>query len=253
MTASGTARARVRAQLTSEIKDAARAELAVAGSSGLSLRAVARRLDMVPSALYRYFDGRDALLTALIIDAYASLAAAVVAADQRGGPGPRRRWLAIGHAVRSWAWDHRPEWALIYGSPVPGYEAPQDTLGPALELVRVMAAIVGPQQSEMLPMVLPIDADLVEWLDVVSDPVFSGAARDVVALAVVAYTHLLGAVSLELFGQFGPDATPAPAIFDYGLRVTATLLGLPEESATDAGQADVSRPAVSIRLRDPTP
>jgi AcrR family transcriptional regulator len=233
MTASGTARARVRAQLTGEIKDAARTELAVAGSSGLSLRAVARRLDMVPSALYRYFDSRDALLTALIIDAYASLAAAVVDADEqalRGGLGPLGRWLAVGHAVRSWAWAHQHEWALIYGSPVPGYEAPQDTLGPALELARVMAGIVGAQPSGKLPVSPPVEAELAAWLDVISDPIFSGLAHDVVALAVVAYTYLLGAVSLDLFGQFGPDATPAAAIFDYGLRVTGTLLGLPEST-----------------------
>jgi AcrR family transcriptional regulator len=230
MTASGTARARVRAQLTVEIKEAARAELAEAGSSGLSLRAVARRLDMVPSALYRYFDGRDALLTALIIDAYESLAAAVVAADGQAGPGPLPRWLAVGHSVRAWAWDHPHEWALIYGSPVPGYEAPQDTLGPALELVRALAAIVGAGPSGPRPVRLPVEAALAAWLDAVSGALFPGVAPDVVALAVVAYTHLLGAVSLELFGQFGPELTPAPAIFDYGLRVTAVLLGLPESS-----------------------
>lgn len=248
-----TARARVRAQLTDEIKEAARAELAAAGSSGLSLRAVARRVGMVPSALYRYFDSRDALLTALILDAYTSLGRAAAADGGRAGPDggagpvPLRRWLAVGHAVRDWAWAHPHEWALIYGSPVPGYEAPPDTIGPALELVRVMAAILTPRPPGAgtdppvdrfpahptrgpLPVDLAVGADLGRWLGLVRGPYFPGVEDRVIALAVVAYTHLLGAVSLELFGQFGPDATPAPAIFDHGLRVTAALLGLSAES-----------------------
>jgi hypothetical protein len=74
-----------------------------------------------------------------------------------------------------------------------------------------------------------IGADLGQWLGLVRGPYFPGVGDPVVALAVVAYTHLLGAVSLELFGQFGPEATPAPDVFDYGLRVTAALLGLPAE------------------------
>jgi AcrR family transcriptional regulator len=233
-----TARARVRAQLTREITDAAREELAVAGSSGLSLRAVARRVEMVPSALYRYFDSRDALLTALILDAYRSLADAISAADGGAGPVPLRRWVAVGHAVRDWAWSHPHEWALIYGSPVPGYEAPPDTLGPGVELFRVLAAIVttsrhGPAVSD-LPVELPVDADLAGWLRPVADPFFAGVEDEVIALAAVAYTYVLGAVSLELFGQFGPDATPAPAIFDHGLRITGALLGLPGGAGADA-------------------
>ena len=67
------------------------------------------------------------------------------------------------------------------------------------------------------------------------DPYFRDLPDAVTALAVTAYVHLLGAVSLELFGQFGPDATPAPAMFDYGLRVSAALLGLPASVETRLG------------------
>ena len=77
MSAPSRARARVRAELTEEILAAAHEETGRAdGAAGLSLRAVARRLEMVPSALYRYFPNRDALLTALIVDAYQALAGA---------------------------------------------------------------------------------------------------------------------------------------------------------------------------------
>ncbi len=74
MSAPRSARARVRAQLTEEILAAAHDEMAEQGAAGLSLRAVARRLEMVPSAVYRYFPNRDALLTALIVDAYLAVA-----------------------------------------------------------------------------------------------------------------------------------------------------------------------------------
>ena len=85
-----TARERARAELTTEITDRARAQLATVGAAGLSLRAVARELGMASSAVYRYFPSRDELLTRLIIDGYDALGAAAEAADEPGAA-PRRR------------------------------------------------------------------------------------------------------------------------------------------------------------------
>ncbi|HVT66303.1 MAG TPA: helix-turn-helix domain-containing protein, partial [Trebonia sp.] len=85
-----TARERARAELTREIKEEARRQLAAVGADGLSLRAVARELGMVSSALYRYYPSRDDLLTALIIDAYNALGDAAeraIAATTAGGEG----------------------------------------------------------------------------------------------------------------------------------------------------------------------
>jgi AcrR family transcriptional regulator len=132
MNASLTARERARAELTREIKEEARRQVAAEGAQRLSLRAVARELGMVSSAVYRYFPSRDSLLTALIIDAYDALGAAVESADS-GQPRSdlRGRWRAICHSVRDWAVARPHEYALIYGSPVPGYRAPQDTIAPA--------------------------------------------------------------------------------------------------------------------------
>ena len=147
--ASATARERARAQLTREIKEEARRQLAVAGADGLSLRAVARSLGMVSSALYRYFPSRDDLLTALIIDAYNSLGEAVetaigpAAESGRAAAGEARdRWAAACRAVRSWAWAHPHEYTLIYGSPVPGYRAPEATIGPASRVPLAFTAIL---------------------------------------------------------------------------------------------------------------
>src|ERR1700733_1074974 len=112
--ASRTARERARAELTREIKQEARRQLAASGAQGLSLRAVARELGMVSSAIYRYFPSRDELLTALIIDAYEALgtaaetaSSALPAADIRG------RWGGAGTAIRGWGPANPHEYALI--------------------------------------------------------------------------------------------------------------------------------------------
>src|ERR1700733_1188918 len=96
-----TVRERARTELTREIKEEARRQLADAGADGLSLRAVARELGMVSSALYRYYPSRDELLTALIIDAYDAIGEAAERAAAAPAAG-RGRWIAACHAIRDW-------------------------------------------------------------------------------------------------------------------------------------------------------
>jgi AcrR family transcriptional regulator len=219
----------VRAELTQEILAAAHAELAAAGAAGLSLRAVARRLEMVPSALYRYFPNRDALLTALIIDAYEALGAAAAGAAASAGPAALDQWLAVARGVRQWGHGHRHEWALVYGSPVPGYHAPRDTVAASLVVTRVMVDIFatavppGASPPTWLPrapagldeIVRPIEADL-----------FPGRSPEAVASAVLAWTLLLGMVSLELFGHYVGATTDFEALFDYEMGAVGHLVGL---------------------------
>ena len=131
-----TARERARAEITGEILKAGRRHLATDGAAGLSLRAIARDLGMASSAVYRYVASRDDLLTRLIIDAYDALGAAAEAADRAAGPALAGRWAAICGAVRDWALANPNEYALIYGSPVPGYVAPAETVGPGQPGVR---------------------------------------------------------------------------------------------------------------------
>src|SRR5205823_12105109 len=130
--ASRTARERVRAELVRESTEIARRQLATEGAAGLSLRAVAREMGMVSSAIYRYFKSRDDLLTTLIIDGYNAVGAAVEKAGAACPPeNYAARWLAACRAVRDWALAHPHEYALVYGSPVPGYEAPEQPIEPA--------------------------------------------------------------------------------------------------------------------------
>src|SRR3954466_12689278 len=133
-------RARVRAEMTEEIKQVARRHLATDGAN-LSLRAVARDLGMASSAVYRYFASRDELLTAMIIDAYDALGSTAEASVRAGRF--QDRFLSACHAVRDWALANPHEWALIYGSPVPGYQAPRDTVEPAIGVIVLIGTIVG--------------------------------------------------------------------------------------------------------------
>ena len=226
-----TTRARVRAELTREILDAARARLAEQGSAALSLRAVARDVGMVSSAVYRYFPSRDDLLTALIVDAYDSIGAAVEAAQ---APVSRsdvaRRWSTICRAARGWAREHPHEYALIYGSPVPGYRAPETTIAPAtrvaLTLVQLLldtnaaGVLAAPPLAASTPRAL--SADLVRLREV-----FADVPDPVIVRALIAWSTLYGTISFELFGQFHNVVDASDAYFDLATAELAAFVGLP--------------------------
>jgi AcrR family transcriptional regulator len=120
-----TRRERVRAATLGEIKQAALDQIATEGVGALSIRGIARAIGMSPAGLYRYFDGLDALITELIADAYNDLADAVLAATSRSGD-VRHRLKDGMLAYRAWSIDHPNRFLLIFGTPIPGYAAPQD-------------------------------------------------------------------------------------------------------------------------------
>ena len=219
MAAGRTARERARADITQEIKDEARAQLREHGPHGLSLRSVARALGFASSALYRYFPSRDELLTALIIDAYNSLADAATAADDPGLP-RLTRWCRVGHAVRAWARANPAEYMLIYGSPVPGYKAPQDTVAPASRMPKLLATIAEDVPDNVLPPLLR------EQMATAADLLASAIAPGVFTRVVAAWAQLLGLISFELFGQFTGAIEPADELFETVLRRQAVDIGL---------------------------
>lgn len=229
MTAIRTARDRARAELTAEITKAARGHLAEHGAAALSLRAVARELGMASSAVYRYFASRDELLTALITDAYTSLADAASAAVVRTPRGDhRRRWVTASRAVRRWALAHPHEYALVYGSPVPGYRAPRETVEPAARVLLLFVSIVADAAGVLEPPPSPaLPARLDGQLRALRAELAPELAEPVLASVVVAVGQLLGMVSLELFGHLVGSFEPAEPVFEHAVAASADLIGFP--------------------------
>lgn len=231
-TAPSTARERARVEITREILDTAREHLAKDGAAALSLRAVARDLGMVSSAIYRYVPNRDSLLTMLIIDAYDSLGADVEKAEQTvRREAHLERFLTSCHAVRTWALAHPQEYSLIYGSPVPGYAAPADTIVPASRVPTVLITILidmhtggrQPKPTPVAPVVSTAIADL---------RMFSGGllSDDLLLRGLAAWSSLFGAISFELFGHLHNVVAEGPkyrkAYFDHQMRQVAGGLRL---------------------------
>lgn len=232
MNASLTARERVRAELIREITEIARRQLATEGAAGLSLRAVAKEMGMVSSAVYRYFPNKEELLTTLIIDGYNAVGAAVEKAeaacpteDYAG------RWLAACRAVRDWALAHPHEYALVYGSPVPGYRAPERTIGPASRSAVVFGKIIGDSYragaAELPGPPVPVPASFTPDAARLRDAIMEGVPGHIAAASLIAWSGLFGLVSFELFGQFENVVTDRAAFFDHAAACLGRLTGVP--------------------------
>ncbi|MDF9716716.1 TetR/AcrR family transcriptional regulator [Nocardioides sp. ChNu-153] len=205
------------------IKTIALAQLAAEGAPGLSLRAIARELEVVSSAVYRYFSGRDELLTALIVDAYGDLAARLEAAGSGRGSA-RARWTATCDGLRAWAVAEPHRFALVYGSAIPGYRAPATTIEPAARVVRAFAAAVPPSARRaanddhaVSRTLAPQLAGTAEVLDLDLEP-------PVVLWLVGAFARVLGALTLELNGHLVGGFEPADDLFEALVAAEAAAL-----------------------------
>lgn len=221
-------RARRRRQLESEILRVARQHVATDGAAALSLRAVARDLGMVSSGIYRYVESRDDLLTRLIVDAYSSLADAVLTAhDSVPADDLDGRWRAIGTTIRTWALSHPHDYALIYGTPVPGYAAPSEqTSGPGTQVLALLVRLLeDARRVGRLRAAVPAPRADAAVGPLLRDPIFAGSdlAPEQLAGGIAAWTLLVGAVSSELFGHLGP-VPDAEALFDTVLETARTLV-----------------------------
>jgi AcrR family transcriptional regulator len=242
------ARSRVRAELTREIAGAARLELAEVGAAALSLRAVARRLGMAPSALYRYYDSRDHLLTVLIIEAYEAVGDAAVAADGAEAPGDfALRWMAVSRAVRRWSAAHPHEWALVFGSPVPGYEGSERTSEAAMRLHRVPFDLVAAaHRAGAVAAVAPAGTTAQPALGAALAPLLDFAPElpaQVAAATLDAWVQVIGAISLERFGHFRGVIDDLDAWFARTAAVAAGLAGIEVRGDPGYGGQVPSTPA----------
>lgn len=244
--------------MIAEIKAVARRHLETDGAN-LSLRAVARDMGMVSSALYRYFASRDDLLTALILDAYNALGEAAEAADAAvtGRSQLRARWLATARGIRGWALRTPAEYALLFGTPVPGYAAPADTITAAARtpvvLIRILAdgfasgaltgesalrigapaggpgalAVAGPARRPQAAGIAARLADAVRAdLSRARGDIAPELPDELMLAGITAWIQLFGMVSFELSGQFNNVIEARAEFFGLQMEVMADLIGL---------------------------
>lgn len=225
-------RERARAEITSAIITEAHRQLADVGPTALSLRSVARELGLASSALYRYFASRDDLLTALIIDAYDALGeAAEQAAAGHARATPAERWCAVAAAIRDWGKQNPHLYALLYGSPVPGYHAPDATVGPASRVTLALIGVVDDACRTGLLAPLPQAVEPNDALRHDAERLLAGTSfalpAEMIGPLVVAWTQLFGLVTFELFGQTRNAFEAHDELFAYTTAAMASFLGLP--------------------------
>lgn len=228
----GTPRDRARAQTMADIVRIGRQHLATEGAAALSLRAVARDLGVVSSAVYRYVKSRDDLLTLLVVDGYDELGdavdralAAVPAEDFVG------RQAAIARAVREWGLAEPATYALLFGSPVPGYQAPAElTTGPGtrvvLALVRVWSEAF--TAGRLVPPPVSVESPaLAAGFAEVRAELGADLPDGLISAALFAWAALFGCVTWEVFGQYGDAALGDPAaLFELHLERLSASIGL---------------------------
>ncbi|MGX1909453.1 TetR/AcrR family transcriptional regulator [Streptomyces phaeochromogenes] len=191
-TGTTTPRERYRTQVRTEIKERAWEQIATAGATALSLNAIAKQMGMSGPALYRYFAGRDELITELIRDAYSSLADTLRTASESGAD-----LTALAHALREWALTDPHRYFLIYGTPVPGYHAPDDVTGIAQGIMATLldACTALPSDGPATPFDTHLESHR-QWA--AGHPAPPAALHRGLAL----WARLHGVLSLELAGHF---------------------------------------------------
>ena len=215
----------------------ARDHLACDGAAALSLRPIARDLGLAPSALYRYFDGRDALLSALILAAYESLAqCAEEAADQaaRQEESDSERFAHVPRAIRRWALARPYEWGHIRDARS-GLRGARGHRGPLRPHRRRHGApgrrgqVGGTPRRGPPPCagVRPAAAAVAP----VTEGLFPGTPAEVVVVAVQAWTTMIGAVSLEVFGHWRRTILDPDLYFERTVADLAAAVGLGERLA----------------------
>ena len=215
--------------LHAAIKEVARKQIAEHGAAALSLRAIARELSITAPAIYNYFPTRDDLVTALIVDAYHSFAAALAAARDANHDDHAANIISSANAYRCWALAHAEQYGLIFGTPIPGYHAPMEITGPAaaksmLVLVQVLDAAYQDgvlSLAESSPALLTLLQPWADHLDYAGPP-------GVIHLALANWAQIHGLVSLELFGHLAPAPAygDVAALFEAEIKASVKRMGI---------------------------
>jgi len=214
--------------LQSAIKETAREQIAERGAAALSLRRIARELNITAPAIYNYFPSRDELVTALIVDAYHSLAVALAEASDVVHDNHAASITAAANAYRTWALTHAEEYALIFGTPIPDYHAPMEVTGPAAAesmsvLIRVLDAAYQDGKLELGDFTPALGEMLGSWTEKFEYEVPPG----IIHLALACWAQIHGLVSLELFGHLSVNLEyeEVESLFEVEIQAMLARMG----------------------------
>jgi AcrR family transcriptional regulator len=214
-----------------DIKRTARQQMQALGTAGLTLRGIARALDVTAPAIYNYFPRLDDLITALIVDAFTALADAMERADAATPPAQYGVRLAgIMRAYRTTALDQPLDFQLIFGNAIPGYEAPRDITVPAA--TRAAAPFTRPIAEALLmghciparlappPVTIPHLERLLAAIQL--DVVIPSAS---LYYGMLAWSRAHGAILLEMHGHLLPVVGDGAAYYEHEIALLLSDLG----------------------------
>ena len=214
-----TRRERIHSATLEEIKSIAWRQIAQFGACALSLRAIAREMEMTAPALYRYFKDRDALVTALIVEAFTSLGNSLIAARDAVLQGDHAgRLMATGMAYREWALAYPQRYTLIFGTPISGYQAPSEITVPAAArslgvLIEVLDDARRADKLHLSADYLRSNSALLEQIEAWRGQVASQADPISHYLSLVIWSRVHGLVSLEIYQQYPPTIRSLSEIY----------------------------------------
>ena len=194
-------------------------QIAESGAASLSLRAIARELNITAPAIYNYYPSRDDLVTALIINAYTDFGDAQLAAVQAVPEGDLTgRLLASGAAYRAWALAYPERFHLIFGTPIPGYVAPEEkTLPVAARALTALLSVLDVLRDQGRLRMLPGQEIEPEKLALFEERKRMGAEEDIelLSIAVLIWSRVHGFVALEVSNNLPPYGTPPDTLYRY--------------------------------------
>lgn len=209
--------------LHTAIKASAWRQIAELGAPALNLRAIARDVGITAPSIYNYFPNRDALVTALIIDAYTDFGNSQLDAQRQAPEGDfRGRLLAVGNAYRAWAVKYPERYQLIFGTPIPGYTAPVEKVMPvaARSLTALVSSLEALRRQNRLKKDLPLEgADQNQALFEVWKQYGADVEMQSLVLGVIIWSRVHGLISLEVNHNLPPFG-PSPEVL-YGAELDA--------------------------------
>jgi AcrR family transcriptional regulator len=224
-----------------EIKAQARQQLVEKGPGAISLRAIAREMGTASSALFRYFPNFNDLINALVVDAYNSLADTVGPAIDSCSPDDHaRRWFSICSAYRRWSLDNQSEFALLHGTPLPGYEAPPEVTGPAasrlpIAAMRVFGAAVDAGAADPTRSQIPEEIEMGPlWNNLMGDQESLYDPR-LGGIVLSSYYSMQGYLAAEIFGSLVRLVKNSDLLFDAHIRTAMLGMGFRPELVAGAG------------------